>query len=118
MNAPEPELPAGHEGPAAPAPAPAIVLNHLGWADPLRWLLAGWRDFTRAPLIGLFYGSAFMVMGWALLKVYEHAPAYTLALSAGRRSSGSWLFEQRLLPSVSVMLIIVICGSRTPSRSM
>jgi uncharacterized membrane protein len=24
-----------------------------------------------------------MVMGWALLKVYEHAPAYTLALSAG-----------------------------------
>ncbi len=93
MNAPEPELPARHEEPAAPAPAaaPAIVLNRLAWADPLRWLLAGWRDFTRAPLIGLFYGAAFMVMGWALLKVYEHAPAYTLALSAGFLLTGPFL---------------------------
>ena len=63
--------------------APAITLRRLSAADPLRWLALGWRDFSRAPGIGLFYGGCFMVMGWALLKVYEHAPAYTLALSAG-----------------------------------
>jgi uncharacterized membrane protein len=65
---------------AAPAP---IVLKPVGWADPLRWLALGWRDFMGAPLIGLFYGAAFMVMGWALVKVYETAPAYVLALAAG-----------------------------------
>jgi hypothetical protein len=30
-----------------------------------------WRDFaSRCPAIGLFYGACFMVMGWALLKVF------------------------------------------------
>jgi uncharacterized membrane protein len=64
------------------APAP-IELRALHWRDPLRWLALGWRDFTRAPLIGLFYGAAFMVMGWALAAVYRNAPAYVLALAAG-----------------------------------
>ena len=64
-------------------PPVPIGLHRLRWRDPLRWLVAGWRDFVRAPGIGIFYGSCFMVMGWALLQVYEHAPAYTLALSAG-----------------------------------
>jgi uncharacterized membrane protein len=58
-------------------------LRPLRLSDPARWLLAGWRDFVRAPFIGLFYGASFMVMGWAIVKVYEHAPAYTLALCAG-----------------------------------
>ncbi len=68
--------------PAAP-PAAAIALRRLGWRDPLRWLALGWRDFRRAPGIGVFYGAAFMVMGWALVKMYEAAPAYVLALAAG-----------------------------------
>lgn len=68
----------------APEPPPApIGLRRLGLADPLRWLLLGWRDFRRAPLIGLFYGAAFVIMGWALASVYERAPAYVLALAAG-----------------------------------
>ena len=71
--------------------APAIVLNRLAWDDPWRWLRAGVRDFTRAPLIGLFYGAAFMVMGWALLEVYERAPAYVLALAAGFLLMGPFL---------------------------
>jgi len=58
-------------------------LNRLGLADPLRWLLLGWRDFLRCRGIGLFYGGCFMGMGWLLLAVYEHEPAYTMALSAG-----------------------------------
>ena len=73
------------------AASPAIVLKPLSLADPLRWLLRGWRDFMRAPGIGLFYGACFMVMGWALLEVYKQAPAYTMALSAGFLLMGPFL---------------------------
>jgi uncharacterized membrane protein len=93
MNPPEPSLPGAApetEGAAGP-PSAGIVLNRLRWSDPLRWLRAGVHDFRRAPLIGLFYGAAFMVMGHALLKVYEQAPAYTLALSAGFLLMGPFL---------------------------
>jgi uncharacterized membrane protein len=70
--------------PQGPASSPfEIALNPLGFADPLRWLALGWRDFLRCPGIGLFYGGCFMVMGWALMKMYEQAPAYVMALSAG-----------------------------------
>jgi uncharacterized membrane protein len=74
----------------APAPPP-ILLRPLGLGDPLRWLALGWRDFVRCPAIGVFYGACFMLMGWALLKVFEHAPAYTLALSAGFLLVGPFL---------------------------
>ena len=73
------------------APPPPIMLRSLGWRAPLRWLALGWRDFIRAPAIGLFYGSCFMLMGWALLTAFEHAPAYTLALSAGFLLMGPFL---------------------------
>jgi len=78
-------------GDAPEAPSPAIRLRPLGFTDPLRWIARGWADFVRAPAIGLFYGACFMVMGWALLKVFEHAPAYTLALSAGFLLMGPFL---------------------------
>lgn len=74
--------PAPQTDPAPPASA-FPPLQPLAWRDPFVWLLLGWRDFIRAPGIGLFYGSCFAAMGWALMKVFEHAPAYTLALSAG-----------------------------------
>jgi uncharacterized membrane protein len=69
----------------------AIQLNALGWRDPFRWLALGWRDFLRCPGVGLFYGACFTVMGWALMKVYEQAPAYVLALSAGFLLMGPFL---------------------------
>jgi uncharacterized membrane protein len=68
-----------------------IALRRLQPTDPLRWLALGWRDFKRAPAIGLFYGACFVLMGWALLKVYENAPAYVLALSAGFLLMGPFL---------------------------
>lgn len=61
----------------------SIRLNPLTLSDPIRWLALGWADFRRAPAIGLFYGACFVAMGWALLKIYESAPAYVMALSAG-----------------------------------
>ena len=73
------------------AAKPAIVLRRLSFADPLRWLALGWRDFIRCPGIGLFYGACFMVMGWALMKVYETAPAYVMALSADFLLMGPFL---------------------------
>ncbi len=86
-----PEATDGGAEPTDDAATPAIVLKPLGFGDPLRWLALGWRDFVRAPGIGLFYGACFMVMGWALLKVYEQAPAYTMALSAGFLLMGPFL---------------------------
>ncbi|MBQ0932919.1 DUF2189 domain-containing protein [Ideonella sp. 4Y16] len=68
---------------ATDTPASPIQLAPLGFGDPLTWLALGWRDFRRAPAIGLFFGACFMAMGWMLLKVFQHQPAYTLALSAG-----------------------------------
>lgn len=73
------------------ADPPPIRLQTLGWRDPLRWLAAGWRDFRRAPLIGLFYGAAFVVMGWMLAAVYQRAPAYVMALAAGFLLMGPFL---------------------------
>ena len=87
MNAQPPPMAPG----PAEAPPPPLRLRTLGFADPLRWLQRGWRDFARAPGIGLFYGACFIVMGWALLAVYEHAPAYMLALSAGFLLMGPFL---------------------------
>lgn len=78
-------------GPAATAPVQPITLRPLTWRDPLSWIAAGWRDYTRHPGIGSFYGVCFMVMGWSLLKVFEHAPAWTLALSAGFLLMGPFL---------------------------
>jgi uncharacterized membrane protein len=66
-------------------------LRNLTLGDPLRWLALGWGDFRRAPVVGLFYGACFMAMGWTLLAVFEHAPAYTLALSAGFLLMGPFL---------------------------
>ncbi len=68
---------------ATTPPAPAIQLRPLRWNQPLQWLGLGWRDFVRAPGIGLFYGASFVLMGWALMVVFEHAPPYTLGLSGG-----------------------------------
>ncbi len=73
-------------------PGPAdVALRPLTLADPWRWLALGWRDFLRCPLIGVFYGTCFMAMGWMLMKVYETAPAYVMALSAGFLLMGPFL---------------------------
>lgn len=88
-ESPEPGTPAPESTP--PSTAFDIRINDLAWSDPFRWLAAGWRDFRRAPGIGLFYGGCFAVMGWLLLKVFESSPAWTLALSAGFLLVGPFL---------------------------
>jgi len=73
--------------PAAGSPFD-IALRPLSLGEPLHWLRLGWRDFLRCPGLGLFYGGCFMAMGWLLMAVFERAPAYLLALSAGFLLSG------------------------------
>ena len=68
-----------------------VALRPLAVADPFRWLARGARDFARAPAIGLFFGGCFVAMGWALMMVFEKAPAYVLALSAGFLLVGPFL---------------------------
>jgi len=68
-----------------------IPLRTLRFVDVARWLALGWRDFMRAPAIGLFYGGCFVGMGWALLAVFKYAPVYVLALSAGFLLMGPFL---------------------------
>jgi len=76
----------------APASSPAgVPLRPLALADIGRWLALGWRDFTRAPAIGFFYGGCFALMGWALLAAFQYAPVYVLALAAGFLLVGPFL---------------------------
>ncbi len=69
----------------------SLKLATLRFRDPFTWLRLGWQDFTRCPSIGLFYGLCFFAMGHALLAVFEQAPAYVLALSAGFLLLGPFL---------------------------
>lgn len=69
----------------------SLPLASLSLADPFQWLRLGWADFKRCPRIGLFYGLCFFAMGHALLAVFQNAPAYVLALSAGFLLMGPFL---------------------------
>lgn len=89
MSEPEPNHP--HPGTGTELSPFTLRLNALSYGQPLRWLWLGCKDFARHPGIGLFYGACFMGMGWLLLEVYKHAPAYTLALSAGFLLMGPFL---------------------------
>lgn len=73
------------------APSPPLELREVTYADPLRWLSAGWRDFRAAPSIGLFFGACFTLMGWALAWMFAHQPGYLLALCGGFLLLGPFL---------------------------
>jgi uncharacterized membrane protein len=91
MNANPPDAPPPADADVAPPYVPYVAqntdplirLNRLDAGAPWRWLKLGWRDFTSAPLLGLFYGACFSIMGGLLALLFRHAPAYVLALSAG-----------------------------------
>lgn len=80
--------PAPSTRPPTPFDIPLRPLRPGTIAQALR---LGVRDFRRAPWIGLFYGACFVAMGWALLAVFQRAPVYVLALSAGFLLMGPFL---------------------------
>ena len=69
----------------------SLPLAQLRFSDPIQWLRLGWADFQRCPRIGLFYGLCFFFMGHALLALFQKAPEYLLALSAGFLLMGPFL---------------------------
>jgi len=79
-----------NDGPPGPSVF-SLPLTDLKPSDPFRWLQLGWADFKRCPRIGLFYGLCFFAMGHALMAVFQNAPAYVLALSAGFLLMGPFL---------------------------
>ena len=92
------------EAPAAPsssgyvpyvAPEQASIfslpLADLPVSAPLDWIKKGYADFMCSPKTGLFYGLCFFLMGRTLWTVFNSAPAYVLALSAGFLLVGPFL---------------------------
>lgn len=66
-------------------PPPAVKINPIAFADVKDALKEGWRDFTRAPLIGLFFGAIYAAGGIAillLLSVY-HEPWWIIPIAVG-----------------------------------
>ena len=64
---------------------PAVKINTIGFADVRGAIASGWRDFTRAPLIGLFFGGIYAAGGIAillLLSVY-HEPWWIIPIAVG-----------------------------------
>lgn len=58
---------------------------------PFAWLAAGWRDFRAAPGASLFYGIAFVGMGFLLNALFASRPHITLALGTGFTLLGPFL---------------------------
>ena len=90
-NEPLPEVIAGSAESERSDSIFALQLAELKPSDPFLWLQLGWQDFKRCPRIGLFYGLCFFVMGHALLALFQSAPQYLLALSAGFLLMGPFL---------------------------
>lgn len=69
----------------------SLPLANLPVSAPVDWLKRGLADFLCCPKTGLFYGLCFFLMGHALWAVFNSAPAYVLALSAGFLLMGPFL---------------------------
>lgn len=65
------------------ASSPFPPIHRVGVLRPLAWLRLGWRDFTLAPGMSLFFGLCFAGMGWLLKLIFSNAPEYLSALSTG-----------------------------------
>lgn len=68
---------------------PTILSVDIG--APFAWLAEGWRDFRAAPGASLFYGVAFVVMGFLLNVFFASSPHITLALGTGFTLIGPFL---------------------------
>lgn len=70
---------------------PSAVMRPLGLADPLRWLVLGFKDFIAAPGIGVFYGLCFWAMAAVLALVFRRQPEYVMSIASGCLLIGPFL---------------------------
>ena len=57
------------------------VVKHVDVSYPAKWLRQGFKDLQRAPADSLFYGAAFVLMGYLLTIYFEQAPEIVVTLS-------------------------------------
>jgi uncharacterized membrane protein len=69
-----------------------IVIRPIQTRQLLHWLARGMHDYRQHPLLGLFYGTCFVLMAQGLLAVFRNEPAYTLATLAGLLLLGPFLW--------------------------
>ena len=86
---PEFEAPPPYVPPPSEEPKKTIV--SVGFKDPFRWLLAGWRDMSAHPGISAFYGVAFSLMAVVLGAVFRSKPEYTMSIASGCLLVGPFL---------------------------
>jgi uncharacterized membrane protein len=73
------------EGAATTPRPPPVRVRKIGFADVRGALAQGWRDFVKAPAVGLFFGGIFAAGGIAiflLLNVY-HEPWWIIPIAVG-----------------------------------
>lgn len=68
---------------AAPPPSPLPEVQHLTFGDLRAVLAAGWRDFRRAPLFGLFFSAVYVLGGFAMVWLGAGHVTWVLATSLG-----------------------------------
>ena len=62
-----------------------IEIRRIGFGDVLAALQEGWRDFTRAPSLGIFFGAVYAAGGWFiyLMLAQWHMPWMILPVTVG-----------------------------------
>jgi uncharacterized membrane protein len=64
----------------------SITLDH-----PWQWLMAGWQDTLKTPVASLFYGAAFVIMGYFVTFMVTESFHMALALTTGFLLVGPFL---------------------------
>lgn len=85
-----PDLPAIDRTPGAPR-SPFPEIRAVTFRAPFAWLALGWQDLRASPLVSMFYGIAFALMGWLIHLVFQHMVELTSALTAGFLLLGPFL---------------------------
>ena len=67
-------------------------IRSIGLDAPFRWLAAGLKDMQATRLRASFYGLIFMLMGFAIMAIYETRWQLTMGLTAGFFLVGPFLF--------------------------
>lgn len=67
----------------APPPSRLPEIGEVTLAELYAALGAGWRDFRRAPLFGLFFAGVYVVAGWALVALGAGTLTWTIVLALG-----------------------------------
>lgn len=70
-------MPHSHATPAS-VDRPGFAVRRIALTQPLRWLVRGWADFSRAPLVGLLHGLLVVLFG-AALALLAHERFWLLA---------------------------------------